>query len=285
MSGSAPAPKNVTQLQVAAQIDGNEVVYVADIVDGVPVDRRATVDQVVARLLALPAFAESVDDRVAALLQSGDGSVQLSYDDEGNVLGLVVGSVPAERITGLDERIRDTIGATLVEGPGVAIVVDDQANTITISATAAPPPPAPGPQGTISGTVTGVGVAATFTYSLINALTAWVVLARGGVEEGSRVAVTAGSGTVQLTPQAAGVYTAQLWDAATGGTLLAEAAAGTAAREPQDLLRLFLHHHRNEVARHIQGDRLCRSAIGPDVLQSRSYLARRGKPKAESVEP
>lgn len=56
---------------------------------------------------------------------------------------ITLGSVPNTQRT--DEEIRDVVGATLVQGTGITIVVDDAANTITINATGTGTGPTPTP--------------------------------------------------------------------------------------------------------------------------------------------
>jgi hypothetical protein len=76
-------------------------------------------------------FAESVDDRVAALLQGSSG-VTLSYNDAANTLTITGGGSG-----GLDaEAVRDAIGVALLGTGLITVTVNDAADTITISTTA-----------------------------------------------------------------------------------------------------------------------------------------------------
>lgn len=74
-------------------------------------------------------FNEAVDDRAAALIKNGTG-ITWSYNDGAGTL------TPTITITQYtDEMARDTIGATLTEGRGIDITVNDAGNTIQIDST------------------------------------------------------------------------------------------------------------------------------------------------------
>lgn len=87
-------------------------------------------------------LSESIDDRVAALIQNGTG-ISWTYDDSANTLTPAV-SIASFSTTNLaegsnlyytDERVDDRVAALLVEGSGVSISYNDVANTLTISST------------------------------------------------------------------------------------------------------------------------------------------------------
>lgn len=70
---------------------------------------------------------ESIDDRVAALLQAG-ANISLTYNDASGQLTVSV--------TGLPEVIDDRVAALLQAGNGIALTYDDNTNTLEIEATA-----------------------------------------------------------------------------------------------------------------------------------------------------
>ena len=78
----------------------------------------------------------------------------------------------------------------------------------------------PASGGSLSGTATTQGTAASFGFTLTGGTTGFVALRTGGADEAGSV-VSGSSGTVALTPFASGAYTARLY-AASGGALLAE---------------------------------------------------------------
>ncbi|MBO1078101.1 SGNH/GDSL hydrolase family protein [Roseomonas haemaphysalidis] len=80
------------------------------------------------------------------------------------------------------------------------------------------------PSASVSGYALVQGQPATFDVAMTGIATVWAVLRRLGVEEGVRVQ-RSGNGPVVLTAGNAGSYTAALYDADAGGSLLAETSA------------------------------------------------------------
>lgn len=78
-----------------------------------------------------PLSGETVDDRVAALLQAGT-NITLNYNDAANTL-TITNSASAAPTT---ENIQDIVAALLVAGANVTLNYDDTANTLTINSTA-----------------------------------------------------------------------------------------------------------------------------------------------------
>lgn len=78
-----------------------------------------------------PVSNETIDDRVAALLQAGT-NIALNYNDATNTL-TITNSAPAAPDT---EMIQDIIAALLVAGTNVTLNYNDTANTLTINSTA-----------------------------------------------------------------------------------------------------------------------------------------------------
>lgn len=73
------------------------------------------------------ALSESIDDRVAALIQNGTG-ITWTYDDAAGTL------TPAVTITQYtDEMARDALGTALTAGTGLTKTVDDAGDTITFA--------------------------------------------------------------------------------------------------------------------------------------------------------
>ncbi len=70
-------------------------------------------------------LSETIDDRVAALLQAGN-LISLTYNDAGNTLTIAVQS--------LSETIDDRVGALLAAGANVTLTYNDTGNTLTIAA-------------------------------------------------------------------------------------------------------------------------------------------------------
>ncbi len=70
-------------------------------------------------------LSETIDDRVAALLQAGN-LISLTYNDAGNTLTIAVQS--------LSETIDDRVGALLAAGANVTLTYNDAGNTLTIAA-------------------------------------------------------------------------------------------------------------------------------------------------------
>lgn len=70
-------------------------------------------------------LSETIDDRVAALLQAGN-LISLTYTDAGNTLTIAVQS--------LSETIDDRVGALLQAGANVTLTYNDAGNTLTIAA-------------------------------------------------------------------------------------------------------------------------------------------------------
>ena len=85
----------------------------------------------------------------------------------------------------------------------------------------------PATGGSLSGSAATQGVGASFGFTLTGGTTGFAALRTGGVDEAGS-AVSGSSGSVVLTPIAAGPYTARLYGAS-GGTLLAETASFTVA--------------------------------------------------------
>jgi len=78
-------------------------------------------------------LSETIDDRVAALLQAGN-LISLTYNDAGNTLTIAVSS--------LNETIDDRVAALLQAGVGISLTYNDAGNTLTIDADASAPPDA-----------------------------------------------------------------------------------------------------------------------------------------------
>ena len=78
-------------------------------------------------------LSETIDDRVAALLQAGN-LISLTYNDAGNTLTIAVNS--------LNETIDDRVAALLQAGTGITLTYNDAGNTLTIDADASAPPDA-----------------------------------------------------------------------------------------------------------------------------------------------
>lgn len=75
------------------------------------------------------AIAETIDDRVAALLVNGAG-ITITYDDASNTL-TVAASIN-------NEAIDDRVAALLVEGTGIDLTYNDGAGTLSIASTVTP---------------------------------------------------------------------------------------------------------------------------------------------------
>lgn len=76
-------------------------------------------------------FSESVDDRIAALLQAGS-NVSLIYDDNVNTL-----TINVDIDSSLNETIDDRVATFLAAGTNISLDYNDANNTLTISATGA----------------------------------------------------------------------------------------------------------------------------------------------------
>ena len=67
----------------------------------------------------------------------GPNTVGTAEIIDGSIVSIDIDSVDVAKVSGIDERVRDVMGAALVAGTGVAFSVNDAGDTITASLTAA----------------------------------------------------------------------------------------------------------------------------------------------------
>jgi hypothetical protein len=114
----------LSNLDPAAALTGAELVYVVQ----AGVQKRSTVNEIVALALGGGATAELIRDAIGTALLAGAG-VTVTVNDAGDTITI------ASTITQYtDEMARDALGAALVAGAGVTITVNDAGDTITIAA-------------------------------------------------------------------------------------------------------------------------------------------------------
>ena len=80
-------------------------------------------------------FTQTLSDKLDGIAEGAEVNVQADWNEATGTSDAFIQNKPTIPVARTDEEIRDVVGATLVDGEGINIAIDDDANTITISAT------------------------------------------------------------------------------------------------------------------------------------------------------